>query len=74
LLTHRLEMVGKDSAIHRLTRVVIQGAYCDQLVAIRDVLQATDEHKNTFDSLGSARRSQGSRKEHQFTKINRYFI
>jgi len=40
-------MVGRDGAIHRLTWVVMRGAYCDQLVAIRDVLQATDEHKNT---------------------------
>jgi len=40
-------MVERDGAIHRLTRVVMRGTYCDQLVAIRDVLQATDEYKNT---------------------------
>jgi len=38
-------MVGRDGAIHCLTRVVMRGAYCDQLVAIRDVLQTTDDIK-----------------------------
>jgi len=38
-------MVDRDGAIHPLTRVVMRGAYCDQLVAICDVLQATDKHK-----------------------------
>jgi len=38
-------MVGRDGVIHCLTRVVMRGAYCDQLVGIRDVLQATDDIK-----------------------------
>jgi len=35
LITDRLQMVGRNGATHRLTWVVMRGAYCYQVVALK---------------------------------------